>query len=71
MAGPDMKKGRLIAPVGRPVELPLGFYFVCPEDALERPAIRAFRDWLVAEIAAYRSEITPLCAKHPRQRTPG
>ncbi|HBI28047.1 MAG TPA: transcriptional regulator, partial [Deltaproteobacteria bacterium] len=28
------------------------YYLVCPLDALERPLVRLFRDWLIAEVAS-------------------
>ena len=30
-----------------------GYYFVCPEDKADMPAVIAFRDWIV-EMAAHR-----------------
>ena len=46
--------GRLVRPFPQlaPVPSDYAFWFVCPEAALERPAIRAFRDWVLAEAAA-------------------
>lgn len=45
--------GRLVRPFALPpVPSDYAFWFVCPEAALERPAIRAFRDWVFAEAAA-------------------
>ena len=32
--------------------LPGMLWFVCPEDNLARPNVRAFRDWLVAEFGS-------------------
>jgi LysR family transcriptional regulator, glycine cleavage system transcriptional activator len=44
--------GRLVRPFDLPpVPSDYAFWFVCPEAALERPAIRAFHDWVFAEAA--------------------
>jgi LysR family transcriptional regulator, glycine cleavage system transcriptional activator len=45
--------GRLVRPFALPpVPSDYAFWFVCPEAALERPAIRAFHDWVFAEATA-------------------
>lgn len=45
--------GRLVRPFALPpVPSDYAFWFVCPEPALDRPAIRAFHDWVFAEAAA-------------------
>jgi LysR family glycine cleavage system transcriptional activator len=51
----DLKSGRLCAPFD--VELkPQGAYFlVCPEVIAERPAVKAFRKWLLEEAGAGRA----------------
>jgi len=45
----DLASGRLVRPFK--LSLPAGFayYVVCPPHALQRPNIKAFRDWLLAE----------------------
>ncbi len=42
----ELADGRLVKPfdVERPADY--AYYFVCPKDAVDRPRIRAFRDWL-------------------------
>ncbi len=54
-AGDDIDAGRLVRPFD--ISLPLDFkvHFVCPPGALERPNVRAFRDWVVAEAAGQRA----------------
>ncbi len=53
----DLKQGRLI----RPFELSLGdesgfsYYLVSPQARAEEPKIAAFRDWILAEVAATES----------------
>ncbi|MDP6345160.1 MAG: transcriptional regulator GcvA [Alphaproteobacteria bacterium] len=47
----DLAAGRLVAPL--PMSLPseAAYYLVAPEVTAERPAIAAFRAWLLAEVA--------------------
>src|SRR5262249_57617722 len=52
VAAHDITLGRLVSPFGP--ELPLAgraYHFVCARGQERRPAIKAFRDWLFAEIA--------------------
>ena len=44
--------GRLVRPFRLRLPAEYAYYFICLPGALERPAVRAFRDWLVAEAAA-------------------
>ncbi len=48
----DLKAGRLVQPftVSHPIDL--AYYIVYPPGALERPKIKAFRDWLLEEAGA-------------------
>jgi LysR family glycine cleavage system transcriptional activator len=45
----DLAAGRLVRPFE--LSLPAGFayYVVYPQRALQRPSVKAFRDWLAAE----------------------
>jgi len=45
----DLASGRLIRPFAFSLFTNFGFYFVCPERAIERPKVRAFHDWLFTE----------------------
>ena len=45
----EIKAGRLIRPFKLSLPAEYAYYFVCPEQAAERPKIVAFRDWLFAE----------------------
>ncbi|WP_371260527.1 transcriptional regulator GcvA [Bradyrhizobium sp. Ec3.3] len=49
LVGDDLAAGRLVRPFD--LSLPAGFayYVVCPPRALQRPNVKAFRDWLIAE----------------------
>jgi len=51
LAADALADGRLIKPFD--VILPAGFayYFVCAEADVERPKVRAFRDWLFSDLA--------------------
>jgi LysR family glycine cleavage system transcriptional activator len=52
VASHDMALGRLISPFGPELPLPgRSYHFVCARGQEKRPAIKAFRDWLFAEIA--------------------
>jgi LysR family glycine cleavage system transcriptional activator len=47
----DLRTGRLVAPFDLEIPLrDLAFWLVYPPDQAERPKVRAFRDWLFAEI---------------------
>lgn len=55
----DLMSGRLVAPFSLRVPHKHAYRLVCPEGDQDLPKIRAFRDWLVAEIAAWKIEIAP------------
>jgi LysR family glycine cleavage system transcriptional activator len=42
----DLAAGRLVRPFETRLATDVGFYVVCPEGAVARPKVRAFRDWL-------------------------
>ncbi len=52
--GDDVAAGRLARPFDLAVDIDGAYYIVCPPGALDRPKVRAFRDWLVEEAAAHR-----------------
>jgi LysR family glycine cleavage system transcriptional activator len=54
MAAADLRAGRLVRPFaeGTGAAPEFCYYLVCPPAWAERPKVRAFRDWLVAEIEA-------------------
>ena len=43
----DLEKGRLVMPFDLALPSSHWYWFVCPPENLERPKVRAFRDWLV------------------------
>lgn len=50
LADTDLREGRLVRLFARDSALRFAYYVVGPEDALKRPEVRAFRDWLFAEV---------------------
>jgi LysR family glycine cleavage system transcriptional activator len=51
LAAEDIAAGRLIMPFDLKVPLASAYYMVCEEYAKTRPAVVAFRDWMIAEAA--------------------
>ena len=51
IASDDVHSGRLVTPFGPELPLAFGYHFVCPKGHEARPNVRAFRDWLFAEMA--------------------
>jgi len=51
IASDDVHTGRLVTPFGPELPLSFGYNFVCPKGHEMRPKVRAFRDWLFAEMA--------------------
>ncbi|MGA0114031.1 MAG: transcriptional regulator GcvA [Burkholderiales bacterium] len=51
LAAEDIAAGRLIMPFDLKVPLTSAYYMVCEEHAVTRPAVAAFRNWLIAEAA--------------------
>lgn len=50
IASDDLHSGRLVTPFGPELPLRSGYHFVCPKGYETRPMVRAFRDWLFAEM---------------------
>jgi len=51
VASHDIGLGRLVAPFGPEIPVPgRSYFFVCPKGQEKRPTIKAFRDWVFAEI---------------------
>jgi LysR family transcriptional regulator, glycine cleavage system transcriptional activator len=51
LASADLAAGRLLMPFELSVPADYGYYIVCDPDESERPAIEAFRGWLLEEAA--------------------
>ncbi len=54
----DLTAGRLIKPFEEGVAIEFGYYLVGPLRALQRPCARAFREWLLEEIARDKAKAT-------------
>jgi LysR family transcriptional regulator, glycine cleavage system transcriptional activator len=50
----DLRAGRLVKPFTLSLPSDLAYYVVYPNQAAERPKIRAFRDWLLEEVRLYQ-----------------
>jgi LysR family glycine cleavage system transcriptional activator len=63
----QIELGQLVAPV--PVTVPTGFsnWFVCRPNIAERPAVRLFRDWLLAESKKARDWSAAWLSRHRRR----
>jgi len=46
----DLASGRLVKPFDLVLPSDHWYWFVCPDEYLDRPNVRAFRDWLVAAV---------------------
>jgi LysR family glycine cleavage system transcriptional activator len=52
VAAGDIVAGRLVSPFGPEMPVPgRSYYFVCAKGQEKRAAVKAFRDWVFAEIA--------------------
>ncbi|ESW81524.1 transcriptional regulator GcvA [Mesorhizobium sp. C280B] len=47
----DLAAGRLVRPFGHALKSPSSFYFVYPPEAIRQRKVKAFRDWLLSEVA--------------------
>jgi LysR family transcriptional regulator, glycine cleavage system transcriptional activator len=54
LIGDYLEAGRLVRPLPHEVRGPRRYYVACPEAVADRPAIAAFRDWIIAEARAER-----------------
>jgi len=61
LIGDDIGKGRIVVPFGPAVESGRGTYFVSPASRTERPAIRAFREWILDNAPIARGDVEALC----------
>lgn len=49
LADCDLREGRLVRPFALGLPVRPAYWFVCPEDACERPLVSRFREWLLEE----------------------
>jgi LysR family glycine cleavage system transcriptional activator len=59
LAAEDIAAGRLVMPFALKVPLTSAYYLVCEPHAKTRPAVAAFRDWLIAEAAKDAAVVAP------------
>jgi LysR family transcriptional regulator, glycine cleavage system transcriptional activator len=62
IASDDVHSGRLVSPFGPELPLGSGYHFVCPKGHEKRPHVRAFRDWLFAEMAETKAKWATIAA---------
>ena len=60
LAASDLLAGRLVRPFGPSLPVAYAYYIVCPKPTAERPKVRAFREWLIAEAKADAEGMTAL-----------
>lgn len=70
LAGEDLRAGRLVRPLPQQVKAGTSYWFVCPEGAVTRPRIAAFRAWLLEAAAQERSAATVPAGGARRRRKP-
>ena len=56
LAETDLHAARLVTPFALRVPLASAYYLVCSEEAAQRPAVAAFREWLLGEAALETEE---------------
>lgn len=52
----DLKQGRFVRLFDVICPFDMSYYFVCPHDRTDRPAVKAFREWLLAEAERAQAE---------------
>ncbi len=60
LAALDLAAGRLVQPFGPALPASFAYYIVCPAPVANRPKIRAFREWLLAEAAEDAKKLAKL-----------
>jgi len=76
LAAGDIAAGRLVRPVDGAIRSAFAYHVVCPEGALARAPVAAFRDWIVAAMAAPAPfsgparPAAPAARRRPRATTP-
>jgi LysR family transcriptional regulator, glycine cleavage system transcriptional activator len=56
LIGDYLQAGRLVQPFPQQVKGSYQYYVVCPEATADRPALAAFRAWLLEEAKAHAAE---------------
>lgn len=52
LADDELRSGRLVRPFGTAIPMEHAYWLCAPPERMRRPKVRAFREWLVAELAA-------------------
>jgi LysR family glycine cleavage system transcriptional activator len=69
LAGDDLAAGRLVKPFDIELASEHAYYVVAPEATAERPKVKAFRDWLLAEAQRARESLSrPARSPHGPRR---
>jgi LysR family glycine cleavage system transcriptional activator len=56
LAGDDLKSGRLVQPFPQTVMLETGYYLIYGKGALRQAKVKAFRDWIMGQMTAFREK---------------
>jgi LysR family glycine cleavage system transcriptional activator len=59
LAADDLAIGNLVRPLAESAASRFAYYFVCPQDAVERPKIKAFRGWITGEARRFLANPPP------------
>ena len=59
LAAEELATGKLVTPLALQVPLASAYYVICRPGAVERPPVRAFRDWLIAEARRATGGVKP------------
>ncbi|MXP63792.1 transcriptional regulator GcvA [Roseomonas sp. M0104] len=68
LAGEDLRAGRLVRPLPQEARADSSYWFVCPDGAVTRPRVAAFRTWLLEEAARERRTLAARRAGARRRR---
>ena len=55
----EVEAGRLVKPFDISIPSDYAYWIICPKADINRPKVRLFRDWLLAEAAALGPQDTP------------
>ena len=61
----DLAAGRLIKPFDLELPTQAAYYLVCPVGTQDRPKVKAFRDWVMSEVAREAASAPPQVAARP------
>jgi len=67
LIGDYLDAGRLVRPFSVKVRGPYQYFIVCPEASAERPAVAAFRGWLMDEASAHQALDDEQCLMVPAE----